>query len=211
MEQAFQSCKEFVLYITKLLKANVRNEGWRRAHIATAQGENSTEVFHDIVILARREWGRAGGLEYLVSFEAAFRDNDRIYSQPTNSDCFRDLCAHIDSDVRVIGLDIYCDDTCLSWNRNQRILLFRARFVNIRGQSQTWHELGIAPCTTEADRPPSASPISTGKMALHCKIHLQRFIYLMLRHSIDTSHGNACIDGTYCSLRLCEIAADRLE
>ena len=137
IENTLANESTFYEYLRTLRQSYVQQDGWRRAHIITIAGVNSTGVFRDIVQLARREIDLTGGVDALMPYSESNRGGVRVWSQPTDADCFQTISTCILPHHKLIAFDLYCDVTCLGRNDSQSISLFRLRFVNLRSRSAT--------------------------------------------------------------------------
>lgn len=75
-----------------------------------------------------------------------------MYSSSTNSDSLREYEQFVPGQNRVLIFDLYANGTVLAKSDDaQSACTVRMRASNIKGQSNTWHEVGIALVLHDAD------------------------------------------------------------
>ncbi|CAN8063786.1 unnamed protein product [Agarophyton chilense] len=194
----------FTSYVDNVRKWKVRNENWRQASIETSFGTNETGVFRSTLELMMEEVETAGGAASVQSFTANNKQNERRYSAPWNSRMIGKYSQNNGPNVVIVAIDLYCDGTILSKSGSQNVSTLRVRFNNLKGRSNEWHEVGIAPCVDSNGTEHSALELRRERLQL-----FQRFLFLALKDLIDASNAGIVAGDAILLSRICMVVADQ--
>eukprot|EP00171_Calliarthron_tuberculosum_P003409 IDg3409t1 len=205
LSQQFPTKSSFVRYVSLARKHIVSKQKWQRAVIHTRFGVNSTGVFRSAIPIIIDIVNNAGGLSAVTKSELQYRNGDRVYSSPMDSDSMYAYKEEMPAGSVIIGLDLFSDGTTVSNSGSQSLCLLRMRVVNVQGVSDQWHEIGIEPIMTVVHTV-SASILSEERSLLK-----QRFLYQALKESINASRSGFLLCGSIAFIRINTLVCDQKE
>lgn len=175
--------------------------GSRIVVFKTEGGNNKTGVFRSLLSIIRQDIAAAGGSQAIIRPQPNFRGEDRIFSSPA-SEAPIEYQRYLQRSGEVAGFDLFADGTTLSSLGSQSVCHLRVRMVNIKGRSEKWHEMGIAPIVQ-----PNQNMSASAQSQLRSKL-FQRFLLASLREIIESSKNCISEGDNLIFPQLCTLVGD---
>lgn len=207
-DDLFRTFKSFHKYVVSFNKSKVVEEGWIRANINVPDiGENTTGCFRCPKKLMEKIFLDAGGLvENLIHFRESFdSDGSRTFSSPWDTKAYELYNANKPYG-HIILVDFFVDGATLSKSGTQSGTFLRVRFSNIKGYSEKWYDIGIAPSVKVFLQYLSKERKRKAQMIL-----FQRFIFLTFKDLIKASHFGCVVNGVTLLPRISMVIVDQPE
>lgn len=110
----FASAVSFSNYLQRARRLFARGQGWRKAHITTMFGLNSSGSFRPLITLLKAIVQNVGGWEFIDEYRQTVSNGKRVFTSFFDADMLR-----LYTEARVKGssflcIDVYADGTTLA-------------------------------------------------------------------------------------------------
>lgn len=208
----FPTADRFFNYTVNFNKAKVVDEGWVRAKITINTGNNQSFTnengcFRCPLKLLENIFLKSGGtLSSIIPFKKQMnRANERTFSSPWDTFLYEQYCSSVNFG-NVIMVDFFADGCTLSRSGTQSGVFIRVRFPNIKGFSEKWFDIGIAPTQKQF---PEYLPEYARRRLRALLYH--RFLFLMMKKMAKASYHGLIINGVTLVPRIGMLIADQPE
>lgn len=202
----FSQHRHFYRYCDACRRNNAIHAGWKRVSIVLPHCEANTTGCFRCPLSILKDILRHDGVSKIIPFRLNYDANhNRTYSTPWNSNIYQSYTETVTNGT-VVLIDLYSDGTTLAKSGTQSAHFFRVRFSNVRGYSETWTTIGIAP--TSAVLPHHLPPAAKRRMKMQL---IHRFVYRMFKDLIQASFTGFVLDGQIFTPRIAMYIADQPE
>lgn len=161
-------------------------------------------MYRSVLDLVFKQLVKARGTSSIVPFAECERNGERVFSAPHNSNAMRDYYENHSMGGHLVGIDVYCDGTTLAKSGSQSASAVRVRFVNIKGISEKWFDVGIAPSLVLGEK--QRSDTAKRRERLHL---FQRFLFAVLRDVMKASFDGVAFQDSMIFPRLVMVVSDQ--
>lgn len=171
----------FYNYVVNYNRKKVVDEGWVltvvRLEIAQTQVMNTGGCFHFPMKLLETTFLCAGGtFSSIIPFERKFNQSDELTSSPPwDTFLYGQYCLSV-SFGNVVLVDLFADGCTLAHSGTQSGNFVRVRFSSIKGFSEKWFDIWIAPTQKQF---PEYIPDDRGRLLRALFYHL--FLFMMTK------------------------------
>ena len=204
-EGSFENAAAFAAYAAQMKQLAVAKQKWCTAVIKKGGYEIRSGVLRDIPQLVSEILEQSGGIDSIIRVEEEVAGSFGVKSNPMNSRAAVVFDMDQAVDIPTVYFSLFVDATTMSKSGSQSKNIVRLRLDGIRGQRDTWHEIGICPSLPKKMLD-SASTAAQSEMRAEV---FHRFLFLLLKSSIESCRTGAQINGRLVALRLLMIVCDQ--